>query len=135
MDETDNKGGDLLASRREKYNKLIEKGINPYPNRFQRSHNISDAIEFFEAKRDTLSPDSKTDEVKVAGRIVALRIMGNATFVKLQDDSGQIQLLLKRDILGDDYSIVRDLDLGDFLGSTGPLFLTRTGEILLNVRI
>ena len=129
MDETDNKGGDLLASRREKYNKLIEKGINPYPNRFQRSHNISDAIEFFEAKRDTLSPDSKTDEVKVAGRIVALRIMGNATFVKLQDDSGQIQLLLKRDILGDDYSIVRDLDLGDFLGSTGPLFLTRTGEI------
>ena len=129
MDQKDKKGGDLLASRREKYNKLIEKGINPYPNRFHRSHNIAEALGFFGDIKDSLGADSKTDKVKIAGRVVALRIMGNATFIKLQDGSGQIQLFLKKDVLGDEYSIVRDLDLGDFLGSTGPLFLTRTGEI------
>ncbi|CAI8054632.1 Lysine--tRNA ligase [Geodia barretti] len=57
--------------------------------------------------------------------------MGKASFINLQDGSGQIQVHLRRDILDQEYELVRDLDMGDFLGAQGPLFLTRTGEITL----
>ena len=62
---------------------------------------------------------------------MAMRGMGKASFIDLQDGSGQIQVHLRRDTLGQEYELVRDLDLGDFLGAQGPLFLTRTGEITL----
>ncbi|CAI8054630.1 Lysine--tRNA ligase [Geodia barretti] len=62
---------------------------------------------------------------------MTLRRMGKASFINLQDGSGQIQVHLRRDILDQEYELVRDLDMGDFLGAQGPLFLTRTGEITL----
>ena len=62
---------------------------------------------------------------------MALRGMGRASFIDLQDGTGHVQVHLRRDALGEDYELVRDLDLGDFLGAHGPLFLTRTGEVTL----
>ena len=128
------KGGDLLVSRREKYDRLLSKGINPFPSYFHRTHNISEALALF-TDEELGQIDNKPDqELALAGRIVALRIMGNASFLKIQDGYGQIQILLKKDLLGENYGMVKDLDLGDVLGSRGPLFLTRTGEITIEAK-
>lgn len=125
------KGGDLLVSRREKYDRLLSKGINPFPSHFHRTHNIVEALSLF-TKDELKERGSKTaQKLALAGRIVALRVMGNASFLKIQDGYGQMQILLKKDLLGENYGMVKDLDLGDFLGARGPLFLTRTSEITI----
>jgi lysyl-tRNA synthetase class 2 len=64
----------------------------------------------------------------VAGRIVAMRVMGKAAFLHLQDATGRIQVHLRRDLLDEGFRLLKELDLGDFLGARGPLFRTRTGE-------
>jgi lysyl-tRNA synthetase class 2 len=63
---------------------------------------------------------------------MGIRGMGKATFLDLRDGSGQLQVHIRRDVLGEDYELVRDLDVGDFLGAKGSLFLTRTGEITVD---
>ena len=74
-------------------------------------------------------------QVDVAGRITALRDMGKASFLDLRDGSGRIQCYVKKDIVGDEaYAALADLDLGDFLAVSGPLFRTRTSEITVEAR-
>ena len=63
-----------------------------------------------------------------------MRGMGKATFLDIQDATGQLQAHLRRDILEQEYDLARDLDLGTFWGVQGPLFLTRTGEVTLEAR-
>lgn len=125
------KGGDLLLSRREKFQRLKDKGIEPFPNRYSRTHTICEAVEFFRVQEAKEGQNTRTTAVAVAGRVMALRRMGRAAFLNIQDASGQMQVHLRRDVLGDGYDLVRDLDLGDFVGSHGPLFLTHTGEVTL----
>jgi lysyl-tRNA synthetase class 2 len=76
----------------------------------------------------------KTEAVTLAGRIMALRSMGKNTFADLRDGTDKIQALFKSDSLGEPYAVLKDLDLGDFLGVTGPLFRTRTGEITVEAQ-
>jgi lysyl-tRNA synthetase class 2 len=123
------KGGDLLLSRREKFERLKSKGIEPFPNRYRRTHTIGEAVALFRSQEAKEGAQVRTTPVAVAGRIMALRGMGKTTFLKIQDASGQIQVYLRRDVLEDAYDLARDLDLGDFLGAHGPLFLTNTGEV------
>ena len=123
------KGGDLLLSRREKFQRLRGKGIEPFPSRYRRTHTIGEALALFRSQEAKEGTQARTPPVAVAGRIMALRGMGKATFLNIQDASGHIQVHLRRDILEQDYEMARDLDLGDFLGAQGPLFLTHTGEI------
>jgi lysyl-tRNA synthetase class 2 len=125
------KGGDLLLSRREKFQRLRSKGIEPFPHRYRRTHTIGEAVAFFRAQEANEGAQVRTSPVTLAGRIMALRGMGKATFLNIQDVSGHIQVHLRRDVLEQDYDLARDLDLGDFLGAQGPLFLTHTGEITL----
>ena len=125
------RGGDLLLSRREKFQRLRDRGVDPFPNRYHRSHTISEAVAFYREEAANGGDETRTAPVSVGGRIMAMRGMGRASFIDLQDGSGQIQVHLRRDTLGQGYELVRDLDLGDFLGAQGPLFLTRTGEITL----
>jgi len=73
-------------------------------------------------------------EVSLAGRVVSLRLMGKAAFAHIQDRLGRIQVYLKQDELGDDYELVKLLDLGDFIGVTGFAFRTRTGEVSIHAR-
>ena len=74
-------------------------------------------------------------EVSVAGRIVALRLMGKASFLKIIDRDGKIQSYVRRDEIGDDeYAAFKKLDLGDFIGIRGPLFRTKTGEITIRAK-
>ncbi len=125
------RGGDLLLSRREKFQRLRDRGIEPFPHRYRRTHTVREAVALFRAEEANGGEETRTAPVSLGGRIMALRGMGKASFIDLQDGTGHIQAHLRRDALGDDYDMVRDLDLGDFLGAKGPLFLTRTGEITL----
>lgn len=125
------KGGDLLLSRREKFQRLRSKGIEPFPSHYHRTHTIGEALAYFKSNETEEGAQARTSPVALAGRIVSLRGMGKATFLNIQDVSGHIQVHLRRDVLEQEYEMARDLDLGDFLGAMGPLFLTHTGEITL----
>ncbi len=120
---------ELIKERLRKLTELTEKGINPYPYRFDKKQMVSDVCsQFLEAKEQSAT------EASTAGRIVALRRMGRATFAHLQDESGRLQLYLREDIVGkDSYVFLKNFDIGDFLGVTGKVFRTKTGELTLMV--
>ena len=130
---------ELVRVRLAKLERLRARGIEPYPHRFDRTHTSQEAITLFEAEEERHGQDDarpaakramelKTQEVAVAGRIVAFRAMGRATFADLLDGFGRIQVLFRRNVLADEYEILQELDLGDWLGVRGQVFRTRTGE-------
>ena len=120
---------DLLRSRREKLRNLHELGIDPFPPRYDRTFTALDAAAHFVEQEEKLGLGVRSASVSVAGRIMSLRIMGKGSFLDLRDGSGKIQAHLRQDLLGDQYSLVKELDIGDFLGVGGILFRTRTGEV------
>ncbi len=124
---------ELIRSRRDKLQRIRERGIDPYPPRFHRTHTTRLAAELLLEMEASMGEGARTSAVSVAGRVMTSRIMGKAAFLDLRDGSGKVQLHLRRDILGDEYGLVRDVDLGDFLGVHGPLFRTRTGEATVEV--
>ena len=124
---------ELLRVRLQKLERLRARGIDPYPHRYDRTHTARDAISFFQSCQEQRGGDVRTESVAVAGRMVAFRDMGRAAFADLLDSSGRIQILFQRNVLEDAYNILKDLDIGDWLGVRGPLFRTRTGEITLEV--
>jgi lysyl-tRNA synthetase class 2 len=119
----------LLGSRIAKLNHLRQRGIDPYPPRFQRTGDAATAIARFEAAEASGRP--VPGELSLAGRIASMRVMGRAAFLDLQDGSGTIQSLLRQNLLEEDYELLKDLDLGDFLGVTGPIIRTRTGQVTI----
>ena len=126
---TDEKDGNkLIAERRGKLDVLREGG-NAYPNDFRRNSLASQLHQTFDAYEDeTLRAEHV--EVAVAGRMMAKRVMGKASFIKLQDRSGQIQVRLERDRLPEGvYQAFKKWDVGDIVGAKGELFRTKTGEL------
>ncbi|MCB9833182.1 MAG: lysine--tRNA ligase [Planctomycetes bacterium] len=103
-----------------KLDRLAEAGIRAYPERFERSHDLAGARELPEG----------TEGVAVAGRIMTARVMGKLTFMTLQDQSGRMQVSVRQDDVGPEaYKVVKKLiDIGDFLGLRGKVYLTKTGE-------
>ncbi len=121
---------ELEQQRRLKLERIRQRGIDPYPPRVERSHTTAEAIRAFEA--------AEGDEpltVQVVGRLRSIRIMGKSAFAHVEDGSGRIQIYLRRDEVGEEaYEFFKqDFDLGDFIGVTGSLFQTRTGEITVRV--
>ena len=128
----------LLGSRTTKLNRLRERGIDPYPPRFRRTADAASAIAAFEAAEAGEGPDNpaggaasqpESQFQTLTGRIMSMRVMGRASFLDLRDGSGTIQAMLRQNVLNEDYELLKDLDLGDFLGVTGPLLRTRTGQV------
>ena len=117
----------LINFRLEKLNKLREDGVNPYPVRFDQTHKskfIKDNYNEVEGK-----------SVAIAGRVMAIRKMGKASFAQLLDGEGRIQIFVKKDNVGDKaYSHFKLLDIGDYVGVEGDIFTTKTGEISVNVK-
>jgi hypothetical protein len=112
----------LVEQRIAKVRELREAGINPYPYRYDRTHLGSQVLEDFDALEGT--------EVRIAGRMLTSRIMGKASFAHNQDQSGRIQIYVRRDKVGEQqYDLFKSLDSGDFLGVSGKPFRTRTGEV------
>lgn len=122
----------LIKERVDKLKQIKELGVNPYPYSFDKTHHAKDIQE----KYEKLKPEDKTnDDVSVAGRVMTLRNMGKATFLHIQDESGKIQLYIRKDDVGaDSYKLLKKIDLGDILGAEGKVFKTKTGEISVYVK-
>jgi lysyl-tRNA synthetase class 2 len=119
---------ELIAERRRKLQRLREKGP-AYPNDFRRDA-LADQLHAMYEGHDGDKLKEANIEVAVAGRMMAKRVMGKVSFVKLQDRSGQIQIFLARDELPDGvYQDFKGWDLGDIVAARGPLFKTKTGEL------
>jgi lysyl-tRNA synthetase, class II len=116
--------GYVEQARREKREALEAMGVAPFAYRFDRSHTAAAARALYDDAMGDEGP-----EVRVAGRIAALRSQGKTMFVHLEDHTGRLQAYLRQDQLGDAYAVARLLDLDDFVGVTGRLFRTRTGEV------
>jgi lysyl-tRNA synthetase class 2 len=116
-------------SRRQKLAAIRTKGINPYPNRVQRTHTIANALQNF----DELQSDQRN--IVLTGRIRLMRDMGKAAFAQIEDGTGRIQIYFRINDIGEDaYKTLKLLDIGDFLQVRGFLFITRTGERTLHVK-
>ena len=129
-DQDENK---LIAERKSKLAALRESG-NPYVNDFTPLNLASEIHTQFDSKtKEELQEISES--VTVSGRIMLKRIMGKASFVQLQDTSGQIQLFVTRDELEDGFynEQFKKWDIGDIIGATGTLFKTKTGELSVRV--
>jgi lysyl-tRNA synthetase class 2 len=115
-------------ARRVKLARLRAAGIDAFPVGFQRSHTLAEVRRGWE---EALEPGQESDDVvRVAGRIVLKRAMGRLAFWTLRHDGAELQVMLTVDALGaDQFEVVLDLDVGDWVGVQGPVVKTRRGEL------
>jgi lysyl-tRNA synthetase class 2 len=121
----------LIAERREKLRALREQG-NAFPNDFRPDACAGD----LQRDSDGVDADAlatRARRVKIAGRLLGKRVMGKASFAKLQDRTGPIQLFLQKDALGDTYDAFKGWDVGDIVAAQGTLMRTKTGELSVRV--
>jgi len=117
--------------RLEKLSRLVNRGLDPYPHKFHRSHTAGEATRLF-LELIEKDPSATMPGVSLAGRVTAARFMGKAAFFDIRDGSGKIQVFFRLDSLGDDkYDLLHEFDLGDFMGASGRVFKTRSGEVTL----
>lgn len=130
------RGQELIEQRQAKLERLRASGCDPYPARHQRTHTTQEAAQALQALEEKGASPQDAGEVSVAGRVAAMRLMGKRTFIDLRDGTGKIQADLRQDTLGNEsYEALVDLvDIGDFIGVSGTLFRTRTGEITIQAR-
>lgn len=118
----------LMKVRREKLEKLKEEGKNPYEiTKFDRTHTSKQIIDNYD--------ELENKDVTIAGRLMAKRIMGKASFCHIQDGEGKIQSYVSINDLGEDsYKHFKEFDIGDIIGITGFVFKTRTGEVSIHAK-
>lgn len=115
--------------REDKYRRLIEAGIDPFPHKVERTHSITDLVA---AAADRSGEDLEANPLRtvIAGRMMSIRMMGKASFFHLSDGRTKIQAYLRADKVGAEaYERFKLLDIGDWLSVEGALFKTRTGEL------
>ena len=129
MEETN----ELILQRIKKLNELRSLGINPYSNTFKVKDSSKTIIENY-GSLSTEELEARKIRCTLAGRIVALRSFGKAAFAHLQDGKGRIQIYVKKEVIGEEaFSIFKNIDIGDFIGTEGLLFRTKTGELTVEV--
>src|SRR5690606_3773491 len=135
---------DQVEARLEKLAKLREMGINPYPYGFAATHDSAG----LQADKEKLLPPAPAEgqappdpdaqpapEVAFAGRIVRYNLKGKLAFVHLKDDMGRMQIMFGRDAVGESgFELVKLLDIGDWVGVKGRMFITKTGEYSVHAR-
>lgn len=128
---------DLQEQRRQKADQWREAGLDPYTPRVKRTHTAADAIAAFKEAEANAAEGAEIalEPVTVVGRLVSRRDMGKSLFAHVRDGSGEIQLYLRKQELGDEAfeRFVRLVDLGDFVEATGAPFRTKTGEVSIRV--
>ncbi|MDR4888536.1 lysine--tRNA ligase [Fredinandcohnia sp. QZ13] len=120
---------DQLIVRREKLHTLREMGVDPFGKRFERTHSTRELIDLYDGfTKEQL--DEKEVSVTIAGRIMTKRGKGKAGFTHIQDLTGQIQLYVRLDAVGEEpYEVFNLADLGDIVGVSGTVFKTKVGEL------
>ncbi|AIQ61826.1 lysyl-tRNA synthetase [Paenibacillus stellifer] len=130
---TESELSELLKVRRAKLDELRSLGIDPFGKKYERTHSAASIL----AKYDGMTHDELDElavEVSVAGRIMAKRKMGKASFSHIQDLSGKIQIYVRQDSVPEvQYAAFDVLDLGDIIGVKGTVFKTKTGETTIKV--
>jgi lysyl-tRNA synthetase class 2 len=130
MDET----SELIQQRIKKLEALRKDGIDPYPNDFRVTHTSRDLHGTFDSLSDE-ELKSVGETFYLAGRIMAIRDFGKASFIQIQDRKGRIQAYFQRDIVGDAaFQLFKTFDIGDFIGFEGKIFRTKTRELTLQVQ-
>jgi lysyl-tRNA synthetase class 2 len=120
-------GGDVLKKRQEKIQALRQNQVRLYPNDFRVRHTVAELLSITQAAPERLSEAGPVFEL--AGRMMAVNHFGKAAFIRVRDRSGQLQVYVRRDRVGEEaFAFFKQLDIGDFVGVSGPLFQTRTGE-------
>lgn len=115
-----------MEIRIQKLQALQERGLNPYGQRYERTHQLQEIIDSF--------TELENQQVKICGRLISKRDQGKACFGNLMDQTGSIQIYTKIDLLGEtNYADFVELDLGDIIGITGKVFKTHRGQITIQV--
>ncbi|HKQ32847.1 MAG TPA: OB-fold nucleic acid binding domain-containing protein, partial [Thermodesulfobacteriota bacterium] len=126
---------DQFEQRKEKLNELRSLGFNPFANGY-RPDSLAGELSSRFAGVTAEELENRDDTFSLAGRVVGLRDFGKSLFFHIADRSGKIQAYIKKDVIGDEglKFFKKYVDLGDFVGITGNLFKTRTGELTVNVK-
>jgi lysyl-tRNA synthetase class 2 len=136
---------DQIQQRRRHLEEIVALGHTAYTNRFDRSHKVSELVTRYrsfagkkeEADLARVNGELKLaegGEVRIAGRIMTMRLMGKAAFVHLSDGLAALQVYIRKNDVGDAaWDLYQKLDLGDWIGITGYLFITKTGELSVHV--
>jgi len=123
----------IYELRRQKLKQIEALGQIAYRSKYEYSHSIPQILAEYSAQTAEQLEQSRVN-VRVAGRIMAIRLMGKAGFCHLQQDGKRLQIYLKKDAVGDaGFDLYKLLDLGDHIGVSGYLFRTRTGELTIHV--
>ena len=122
---------EMMRVRREKMDAFREMGVAPFGHRFE----VTDYAAQIRAQYDGLGEDEEGGEVRIAGRLMAIRGHGKASFSTLNDRTGNIQIYFKQDVLGEKKykEEFKRLDIGDIIGIRGVVFKTRRGEVTVRV--
>jgi len=122
---------EIIIKRYEKISKIRQRGIDPYNNQFKPKNTIGEIREKYDGY-SAQQLEGMEEEFSVAGRIIRLNLMGKINFLGLRDRTGEIQLYLNRGELDEDNRwLLKQLDVGDIIGSWGRLFRTKTGELTI----
>ncbi len=120
---------ELVQVRYEKAQNLEQQGVEPYGEKYSTTHYAEDVLNNYERLQ------TSEEKVSIVGRIMAKRGHGKAGFAHIQDFSGQVQIYTRIDNVGEArYEIYKDLDIGDIIGVTGKVFVTRKGEVTIEVQ-
>ncbi|MBS3906653.1 MAG: lysine--tRNA ligase [Syntrophaceae bacterium] len=130
MDETN----ELVQQRVRKLEALRKEGVNPYPNDFKATHTSEDILKTYGSMSEE-ELKSVSESFCLAGRIVAIRNFGKASFIQIKDRNGKIQVYFQKEIVGEEpFQFFKRFDIGDFIGLEGKVFRTKTGELTLQVQ-
>ncbi|MGV8162377.1 MAG: lysine--tRNA ligase [Candidatus Nanoarchaeia archaeon] len=124
-------GKKLIEDRLKKLEELRKAGVNPYPYKYT----ITSNSEQIKKEHNKIEPESHTGiTVTVAGRIILFRRMGKVAFLTIKDGVGTIQLYLRSEDIGEKYELIKNFDIGDFIGAEGEIFKTKMGELSIYVK-
>jgi lysyl-tRNA synthetase class 2 len=130
MDET----SELIQQRIRNLEELRAEGVDPFPNNFPVTHTSEAIHQTFDSLPDE-TLESSAETCSIAGRIMAIRDFGKASFIQIQDRKGRIQAYLRKDIVGEQaFKLFKKFDIGDVIGVKGKVFRTKTRELTLQVQ-
>ncbi|HEY3139103.1 MAG TPA: OB-fold nucleic acid binding domain-containing protein, partial [Blastocatellia bacterium] len=123
---------DQIEQRRRSLDQIIQLGFDPYPHKFECSHSIGQIVRVFSSKSGE-ELETERPRARVAGRVHAVNKMGKAAFIRFTDGAELLQVYIKSNEVDEKtWALVKLLDLGDFVGTEGRLFRTRTGELSIH---